>query len=318
MRLAFIGASHFGLRCLELAHKTLGCNVVGVLTAPQTFAISYRPEGVNNVLYADIASYAVDHGLPHITLMRSMTEPGLREAVMEWKPDLFLVSGWYHMVPKTWRDLAPAYGLHASLLPDYSGGAPLVWAMINGERKTGITLFQMDGGVDSGPIVAQAEEHIDAKDTIATLYARIEELGLKLLLDYLPKLINGSAILRAQSDVNRRILPQRSPEDGRIDWFASNTYLDRFVRAQTRPYPGSFSMLGHNRIIIWKAHSVPYVTNGLPPGSIFPYGDTVGVISGEGALILDEIQIDEIVLAGTGLVNTFRLGDHFATDRRSN
>jgi methionyl-tRNA formyltransferase len=83
-----------------------------------------------------------------------MNEPGLFQTVTSWNPDAFLVAGWYHMIPKIWRNLAPAYGLHASLLPDYSGGAPLVWAMINGETKTGVTLFQMDDGVDSGPIVA--------------------------------------------------------------------------------------------------------------------------------------------------------------------
>ena len=82
------------------------------------------------------------------------------------------------MVPKSWREIAPAYGLHASLLPKYGGGAPLVWAIINGEKETGITPFQMDDGVDSGPIAGQIQEPIKTGDTIATLYARIEQSGV--------------------------------------------------------------------------------------------------------------------------------------------
>ena len=122
------------------------------------------------------------------------------------------------MIPKRWRELAPANGLHASLPPDYSGGAPLVWAMINGESRTGITLFQMDAGVDFGPIVGQKEEQILPSDTIATLYSRIEERGLELLQEVLPQLVHGTLKLKQQDENKRRIMPQRSPEDGLIDW----------------------------------------------------------------------------------------------------
>lgn len=315
MNLVFIGASRFGLRCLELACRTSGCAVTGVVTAPQTFAISYRPEGVNNVLYADVASYAADRGLPCRTLVRSMAEPGLLEAAASWKPDAFLVAGWYHMVPKAWRDLAPAYGLHASLLPDYSGGAPLVWAMINGETKTGITMFQMDDGVDSGPIVAQADELIHADDTIATLYGRIEERGLELLSHAFPRLADGSAVLTAQAATGRRVMPQRSPEDGRIDWSAGSGYLDRFVRAQTRPYPGAFSLLGDVRVTVWAAHSAASDGTGAPAGSFFAYGDAVGVICGESSLILNEIEIDGRVLKGCEVASALRTGDCFTQSK---
>lgn len=311
MKLVFVGASRFGLRCLDLARRTSGCVVTGVVTAPQTFAISYRPQGVNNVLYAEVASYAADCGLPCRTLVRSMADQGLLEEVADWKPDAFLVAGWYHMVPKAWRDIAPAYGLHASLLPDYSGGAPLVWAMINGETKTGITLFQMDDGVDSGPIVAQAEEPIYRDDTIATLYARVEERGLELLARSLPALAAGSAVLRNQPLAGRRVMPQRSPEDGVIDWSADSASLDRFVRAQTRPYPGAFSMFGESRITVWAAHDVAYDARNASVGEIFPHGGALGVVCGEGALILDEIECDKRLFVGREVATVLRKGDRF-------
>ena len=100
------------------------------------------------------------------------------------------------MIPKRWRELAPAYGLHASLLPDYSGGAPLVWTMINGESETGTTLFKMDSGIDSGPIVGQKAEPIWNDDTIATIYERIESREIELIERYLPLLAFDSVKLK--------------------------------------------------------------------------------------------------------------------------
>lgn len=256
MNIVFIGASTFGLRCLATCLELPDIRVSGIVTAPQTFAISYRPSGVTNVLYADVAALANSHAIPAQTLVRSMSDPGLFDAVAAWKPDIFLVAGWYHMIPKRWRELAPAYGLHASLLPDYSGGAPLVWAMINGETKTGITLFEMDDGVDSGPIAGQKEESIYPDDTIATLYARIEDCGVELVREALPQLANGTLKLQLQDETKRRIVPQRSPEDGLIDWTKDAVNIDRFIRALTRPYPGAFTTLDGKPLHIWRAHMV--------------------------------------------------------------
>ncbi len=318
MNLVVIGASQFGLRCLKLACQTPGCDVTGVVTATQTFKISYRPEGVNNVLYADFASYATARGLPCRTLAQSMLEPGLLEEVATWKPEVFLVAGWYHMIPKSWLSLAPAYGLHASLLPDYSGGAPLVWAIINGETKTGITLFQMDDGVDSGPIAAQMEEPIYADDTIATLYARIELRGLELLADALPKLAQGSLTLRTQDHSKRRIMPQRSAHDGRIDWSQDADNIDRFIRAQTRPYPGAFSTFTDQHLTIWSAHRLTKETPPAPAGKIFIDDGRCSVACGKGALILDEISINEEVFTAEKILFKLPIGAILDTTTKEN
>ena len=207
MRVVFIGASRFGLRCLDAVRALPGIEVVGVVTNAAVFTISYAPEGVTNVLHADVAAYAASAALPCAVMQKSMNEPELIAQVAVWQPELFLVVGWYHMVPRRWRVLAPAFGLHASLLPDYSGGAPLVWAMIDGAKQTGITLFRMEDGVDDGPVLGQAATAILATDTIATLYARIEVLGLELLRRELPLLAQGCAILTPQDTAARRVFP---------------------------------------------------------------------------------------------------------------
>ena len=160
MKIVVLAASTFGLRCLKALRQLQCCEIVGVVTAPRVLTISYRPEGVRNILHADFEAYCGDLGIPAVTLETSMSDERLYLAVSSWKPNAFIVAGWYHKVPKRWRMLAPAYGLHASLLPAYSGGAPLVWAMINGESTTGITLFLLDDGVDTGPILDQATTQI--------------------------------------------------------------------------------------------------------------------------------------------------------------
>jgi len=313
MKIVFIGASHFGLRCLELVCSLPDWMVTGVVTAPQKFAISYRPAGVTNVLYADLASFASERGLACETIGRSMNAPALLETVKTWKPDVFLVAGWYHMIPKAWRELAPAFGVHASLLPDYSGGAPLVWAMINGELRTGITLFQIDDGVDTGPIVGQAEETIEDRDTIATLYARIEERGLALLRETLPKLADGTAVLRAQSITGRRVMPQRSPEDGWIDWTKDSLFLDRFVRAQTKPYPGAYTMLYGERMTIWGARAMEAGPHPLPVGNIIHLGAECYVLCGSGVLRLEEIEINGELFAEEEVLRKLPHGTMFET-----
>lgn len=294
MNLVFIGSSTFGLRCLETCLQLPEVQVVGVVTAPQTFAISYRPSGVTNVLHADVPTLAQAHNIPVRTLERSMNEPGLLEAVAAWKPDAFLVAGWYHMIPKRWRELAPAYGLHASLLPDYSGGAPLVWAMINGETKTGITLFQMDDSVDSGPIAGQMEEPIHPDDTIATLYTRIEQRGLELLREALPQLAKGTLKSQPQDETKRRLVPQRGPEDGLIDWNKDAAYIDRFIRAQTRPYPGAFSTLDGKPLHIWRASVARTANDSGETGLVQREGiDSYTVHCGTGAIQLNEISYEQ-------------------------
>lgn len=309
MRIVFVGSSQFGLRCLKTCLKAPSVKLAGVVTAPRSFAISYRPEGVNNVLYADLADLAKKHSVPVQTLQRSMNEPKLLEEVLSWEPDAFIVAGWYHMIPQNWRLMAPAYGLHASLLPDYSGGAPLVWAIINGETKTGITMFKMDDGVDSGPIVGQKEEPIYPNDTIATLYARIEDRGLELLDEVLPKLAEGTLILRVQDETKRRILPQRSPKDGWIDWSQNVVLIDRFIRAQTKPYPGAYTSFNGKPLHVWCASVSNTPETSTVHGKVIRReADRYLVSCGNEAIELIEISYEQKNYCGEKLSNLFGQG----------
>lgn len=254
MKTVFIGSTRFSIRCLETLADIPEVELTGIVTARETFSISYRPQGVRNVLYADVSGFASRNNIPLATLNDKMGDSGLVETIRGWKPEFILVAGWHHMIPKSIRDIAPCGGLHASLLPDYSGGAPLVWAMINGEEKTGITFFLLNDKVDAGPIIGQKEEPILKEDTIKELYARIEDRAVELLLEHMPLIASGKAEYRPQDESKRRIMPQRGPEDGEIDLSKTARELLNFIRAQAPPYPGAFiRTVDGKKLVIEKA-----------------------------------------------------------------
>jgi len=314
MKIVLVGATKFTARCLELISSIKKVELVGVVTAPKVFTISYRKEGVDNILYTDLNSIARKLEIPVVLLETKMNDPKLLRFITDLQPDCFIVVGWYHMVTAEWRKIAPAYGLHASLLPNYSGGAPLVWAMINGEKKTGITLFQMDAGVDSGPILGQYSVLIKNNDTIATLYDRIEKKGLKLLKNTLIALADGSEKLTIQDEEKRKVYKQRSPENGRICWEQSADDIDRFIRAQTRPYPGAFSTLFDSEFKIWSCEIKKANIENEKVGKIIKVKNKYAVICKKNLIILKEVtykgnnyqneELDKIIeLKGGILVN---------------
>ena len=120
-RIVFIGSSKFGLKVLEKTLSMGGIKVAGIITAPKKFEISYSTKPVNNILHADFKKIADKYNIPLQEIKTNMKDKKLFKVMIGWKPEYFLVAGWYHMIPKEWREVAPAYGLHASLLPLYRG-----------------------------------------------------------------------------------------------------------------------------------------------------------------------------------------------------
>ena len=287
MKVVFTGASSFGLRCLDSIRGLPSVDVVGVITNNQNFKISYAPqEGVSNVLYADFADYAEDNDIDCYTMADKMSEPGLEACLEQWQADIMIVVGWYHMVPNSILNHLPTYGMHASLLPDYSGGAPLVWAIINGEEQTGISLFRFADGVDNGPLVGQMTTPIDHRDTIKTVYERIEILGCELLSANLPLLATGKAPHKVQDESKRRIFTQRKPSDGLIDWHQTAAEIYNFVRAQTHPYPGAFTALDGGKVTIWSAGIGLQVSDGSKAvGQLIVFQQQVYVVCGGNSLL---------------------------------
>lgn len=300
MRVLFVGASAFGLKCLKEIIRLPEISIVGVITSPKTFSISYSKTPVTNVLHVDFVEWSTAHQLPCFEIEKGMNDPLLGEWVTALKPQLIVVVGWYHMLPRSLREIAPAVGLHASLLPDYSGGAPLVWAIINGETETGISLFELSDGVDAGPVYGQERVLIVPNDTIATLYEKIESCGLDLLRTQLPRIARREVVPWIQDESRRRVFPQRCPSDGLIVWSREANYLGRFIRAQTRPYPGAFTMLDCERLTIWAA-TPSAQSESNDPGRIVRDGDSFRVCCGGGSIVLEAVQYRNQDIVGNDL-----------------
>lgn len=241
MKIAFLGATAFSCDLLNdlIANDFKPGLVFGI---PEEFTISYSKHPVKNYNYGNLHRLADAHAIPFRVVdgTKGRRLQDYEEVIANYSPDVILVLGWYYKIPVRLRNLAVhgAWGIHASLLPDYAGGAPLVWAIINGEKETGVTLFELDDGVDTGNIVAQAPLAIGPDDTIATVYERATILSKQLLREALRDidLINP----RQQDMSRRRVFPQRTPDDGELDLSWTAERIHNFVRAQSNPYPGAF------------------------------------------------------------------------------
>jgi methionyl-tRNA formyltransferase len=144
MRIVFIGASELGYNCCESCIKE-GHSIVGIITLGKEFSIKYKEQKertkVTNVLYKDFKNFQDQYNIPVIVAEHPIAHA--YDVIESWKPDLIIVIGWYYMIPEKIMNLPNkgVIGIHASLLPKYRGNAPLVWAMINGEKETGVSLF---------------------------------------------------------------------------------------------------------------------------------------------------------------------------------
>jgi len=251
MRIIFLGATQYSFEMLEaLIANGFKPNVV--FGIPEQFKISYAPEGVTNFNYANLQLLAKREAIEYHEINGEIGNKleDFYQLIDSHKPDVILALGWFYMVSLKIRELARygAWGLHASLLPDYAGGSPLVWAMINGETKTGATLFQLDDGVDTGDIIEQREFPIATIDTIRSLYQRATDVSKTLVLDALCNIEN--LIPKKQDISRRRVFPQRKPVDGEIDLNWPAKQILNFIRAQSSPYPGAFIRGGDGRKIV--------------------------------------------------------------------
>lgn len=289
-RMLLLGSTDLSARVAR--HIVKHTRVTGILSTPSSFAISYRPDGMRNSRHVDMQAVAAEVGAafrPYAGV------DDIAAMAAETGADLLLAAGWHHLVPGRVRSLfrLPCLGLHASLLPRYRGGAPLNWAILNGDGEAGVSVFELAGGVDEGPLFGQRSFPIDAADDVGSLVAKSEEAFLGLLDEVLPALFSGSARPRPQSGEPSYSL-QRFPEDGEIDWRADAATVLRLVRAVSRPYPGAFSTLDGRRIVVWRAavHEAPRIHGA--PGQIAALGDAYPrVVCGSGAVVILDAQFDD-------------------------
>ena len=240
MKIIFLGCTKFSKEILlYLLEKYI--NISAIFTIPEEFDISYSDKKVKNYNYVDFSEISNKYEIPLYYINSSENKiSNYKKVIEDIQPDVILVMGWYYMVPKTIRDIAKygTWGIHASLLPKYAGGAPLVWAIINGEEKTGVTLFKLEDGVDDGDIIAQSEINIGFDDSIKEVYDKATIASIEILYN---SLLNINTIDFIKQDKTKiEVFSQRSPNDGEIDFNKTGLEIYNFIRAQSPPYPGAF------------------------------------------------------------------------------
>ncbi len=253
MSIVFFGTTDTGWHCLnEMLHA--GLPVSGIVTGLPEFEISYAKNKVRNLRHRSFKNFENEFGIPILTFTRKFEEESVR-TIASWQPRLLVVIGWYHLMPSRVRALAPlgAVGVHWSLLPKYRGGSPLVWAMINGERETGASLFYLEDKVDVGDVIAQTRMRIGAEEEVGAMIARLNVASGGLVVEHIPQLLQGVAQRRPQDEAQATYFAPRAPEDGEIDWSWPARRIYDFIRAQTLPYPCAFSFFDKQKIKIVKA-----------------------------------------------------------------
>jgi methionyl-tRNA formyltransferase len=228
--------------------------------------------------------------------------------------DLLVAVGWRYLVPKEVYTKARlgAYVFHDSLLPEYRGFSPTVWAIVNGEDHTGATLFAITEAVDAGDIVDQERVSIGPTETIATVMNRVNEAYLRLMVKNLPRLLDGTAPRHPQDHSRATYTCRRKPEDNRIPWQIGTREILNLIRGVTSPYSGAFTSLNGRKLMVWAAELLPDAPKyiGRIPGRVVEVRPGVGavVLTGNGALLLTQVQVEgEPVVSADKLLTSLSL-----------
>ena len=232
-----MGTPDFAVTALE-AILAAGHDVVGVVTVPD------RQTGRGlKVTFSPVKQYALDHSL-HLLQPEKLRDPEFQEQLRALKADIFVVVA-FRMLPQSVWAMPPlgTFNLHASLLPQYRGAAPINWAIINGEKETGVTTFMLNEHIDEGSILLQERTPITPEDTAETLHDRLAEIGSKLIVKTLQGLIDGTLSPQPQPACNNlRPAPKIFKPDCAIDWNKPGRSIVDFVRGLS-PYPAATMQL---------------------------------------------------------------------------
>jgi len=309
MHLIFMGTPEFAVTSLARLIAD-GHIVEAAFTQPD------KPAGRGNkLLQSPVKLFAVERGMTVFQPARIKTNEEVRATFSAIAPDACIVAAYGKILPE-WMLSIPRLGcinVHASLLPKYRGAAPINWAIANGERETGVTIMQMDAGLDTGAMLAQRAAAILDDETAADLSSRLAEVGAGLLSETLRRLELGEIHPVPQDNSEATYAPMLKREDGLIDWTHTASQIANRIRA-FQPWPGCHTMLGHHRLIIWRAHTgAEAQATDQPtfrPATIVGMDKTgITVACGGGsALHIEELQIEgKRRLPARDVVNGLRL-----------
>lgn len=285
MRIVFAGTPDFAATALK-ALLEAGYNLVGVYSQPD------RPAGRGRKLMpSPVKQVALDAGIPVFQPVSLKPEDAQQE-LAALKPDVMIVAAYGLILPKAVLDI-PTHGclnIHASLLPRWRGAAPIQRAIAAGDAETGITIMQMDEGLDTGDMLLKTSTPIHADDTGGSLHDRLAGMGGKAIVEALVQLANSELAPEPQNDADANYAHKLSKEEGHIDWSRSAIEIERLIRA-FNPWPGTFTDLGEQRIRLHQASALDQSSDKLPGTVISREREGVEVACGTGTLKVTSVQL---------------------------
>jgi len=283
LRVVFMGTPDFALLGLDRLAQAKDFEIVGLFTQTD------KPVGRKQILTPPPAKVmAKKYGFKVFQPEKIRTEVA---AIAALKPDLIVVIAYGKIIPQSILNI-PLYGcinVHASLLPKYRGAACLNAPILNGDSETGVTIMKMDAGLDTGPILRQAEIKLNGTETLEEVHDRLSELGAEILLPTLRDWVAGQIIPQSQDETRATYVKTLSKEDGQIDWNKPAEEIERIIRAYN-PWPGAFFLSEGKMIKIIEVENTVLLSQNHKPGEMFLSDRKLAIQCGQDALLILRLQ----------------------------
>jgi methionyl-tRNA formyltransferase len=284
MRIVFMGTPDFAVPALQKLIETQ--QVVGVVTQPDRPAGRGRQPTPPPVKVAAKAA-----GIP-VYQPKSLRSEEAAAPLREWQPEMIVVAAFGQILKPHVLDLPPlgCINVHASLLPRWRGAAPIQYALLAGDTTTGVSLMRMEVGLDTGPVYVQEAIPIAAEETAASLHDKLAQLGADMVGEHLAGIATGTLTATPQNEAESTYATLISKEDGRLDWGQTSEELERRIRAMT-PWPGAFTFWQGQSLKVIRARVMDGRLPAGDPGEVVAVGDVPVVLTQNGGLALQEIQL---------------------------
>ena len=285
MKIVFMGTPDFAVGALEAIIRA-GHEVVCVVTQPD------KPKGRGKeIQFPPVKECALRYGIPVFQPVKIKTAEAVEE-LRGYDAELFVVAAFGQILSSEILHM-PKYGcinIHASLLPKYRGAAPIQWAILDGEKQTGVTIMQMNEGLDTGDMLTKTVVEIAPDETGDSLHDKLMEAGAQLVVDTIPLLEQGSLTPEKQDDEKSCYAKMLQKSLGRIDWNKEAVVLERLIRG-LNSWPGSYTKFRNKNLKIWEAECGTLENKTAVPGEVLAVTkESIEIQTGEGSLLLKSVQ----------------------------
>lgn len=286
MKIIFMGTPDFAVRTME-ALLAAGHEIVLAVTQPD------KPKGRGKaVQFSEVKTAALAHQI-EVYQPRRIREQECVEYLRRYEAQIIVVAAFGQILPKEILEM-PKYGcinVHASLLPKYRGAAPIQWAVLNGEKTAGVTIMQMDVGLDTGDMLEKVELPLAEDETGGSLFEKLADAGANLCVQTVAHIQDGMVTRTKQDETQATHVGMITKSMGKIDWTKSAVQIERLIRG-LNPWPSAFTTLDGKNMKIWKAAILPGGDSGQAGQVIFVNKSQLVVQTGEGQLSLLEVQLE--------------------------